>query len=116
MGDPEDMVKEIMKNTGSTLQIENLMMESFRDILKDEIKSRMQESLERNTDIRRDISEAIDILMEARLKEALALMKLAKASTKLGVESTPPDVRSEMIRSFTALFEKELGELLEKTL
>ena len=116
MGDPEEMVKDILKQTGSTLQIENLMMESFREILKDEIKSRMQESLERNPDIRRDISEAIDILMEARLKEALALMKLAKASTKLGVESTPPEVRKEMISSFTALFEKELGELLEKTL
>jgi len=116
MGDPEDMVKDILKNTGSTLQIENLMMESFREILKDEIKNRMQESLERNPEIRKEIGEAIDILMEARLKEALALMKLAKASTKLGVESTPPEVRNEMIRSFTALFEKELGELLDKTL
>ena len=102
MGDPEDMVKEIMKNTGSTLQIENLMMESFRDILKEEIK--------------KEIGEAVDLLMEARLREALALMKLAKASTKLGVESTPAEVREEMIRSFTALFEKELGELLAKTL
>ncbi len=116
MGDPEDIIRDIMKNTGSTIQIENLMMESFREVLKDEIKNRMQESLERNPEIKKEISEAIDILMEARLKEALALMKLAKASTKLGVESTPPDVRKEMIKSFTALFEKELGELLENTL
>jgi len=116
MGDPEDMVKEIMKNTGSTLQIENLMMESFRDILKEEIKNRMHESLERNPEIKKEIGEAVDLLMEARLREALALMKLAKASTKLGVESTPAEVREEMIRSFTALFEKELGELLAKTL
>lgn len=113
MNDPEDLIKEIINKTGVALQIENIMMESFRDLLKDEIKNRMKETLEKNPDIKKEIGEAVETLIEARLKEAYALIKLAKASSKLGLEASPPKIREEMIRSFTSLFEKELMEIMK---
>ena len=113
MNDPEDLIKEIMKTTGSALQIENIMMESFRDLLKDEIKNKMKETLEKNPEIKKEIGEAVETLIEARLKEAYALIKLAKASSKLGLEAAPPKIRDEMIQSFTSLFEKELMEIMK---
>ncbi len=113
MNDPEDLIKEMMKTTGSALQIENIMMESFRDLLKDEIKNKMKETLEKNPEIKKEIGEAVETLIEARLKEAYALIKLAKASSKLGLEAAPPKIRDEMVQSFTSLFEKELMELMK---
>lgn len=114
MSDPEDVVKELMKATGSTIQIENIMMESFRELLKDQIKERMKETLEKNPEIKKEMGEAIEMLIEARLKEVYALLKLSKASTKLGLESAPPKIRDEMIKAFTSLFEKEIIEIMDK--
>ncbi len=114
MNDPEDLIREVMKTTGSALQIENIMMESFRDILKDQIKDKMRETLEKNPQIKKEIEEAVDILIEARLKEAYALIKLAKASSKLGLEVAPAGIREDMIKSFTSLFENEMMELMKR--
>ncbi len=114
MNNPEDLIKEVVKATGSTIQVENIMLESFRDLLKDEIKEKMKQTLEKNPEIKREIGEAIEMLIEARLKEAYALLKLAKASSKLGIEAAPPKIRDEMIKAFTSLFEKELMEILNK--
>ena len=114
MAEPEDVVKEIMKATGSTIKIENIMMESFRDLLKEQIKDRMKETLEKNPELKKEMGEAIEMLIEARLKEAYALIKLTKASAKLGLESAPPKIRDEMIKAFTSLFEKELMEIMDK--
>ncbi len=114
MNDPEDLIREVMKTTGSALQIENIMMESFRDLLKDQIKEKMRETLEKNPEIKKEIGEAVETLIEARLKEAYALIKLAKASSKLGLEVAPSGIRDDMIKSFTSLFENELMELMKR--
>ena len=114
MTDPEDMIREIMKATGSTIKIENIMMESFRDLLKEQIKDKLKETLDNNPELKKEMGEAIEMLIEARLKEAYALMKLTKASAKLGIESAPPKIRDEMIKAFTSLFEKELIEIMDK--
>ncbi|MEM3413698.1 MAG: hypothetical protein QXE27_07135 [Thermoplasmata archaeon] len=56
------------------------------------------------------------ILVEARMREVYAIAKIAKCSAKLGLAAMPPEMKDELVKSFVSLFEKELNEILDKTL
>jgi hypothetical protein len=63
-----------------------------------------------------EIKEALNEYLSAKIKEVNATLKLAKAGAKLGLNLIPDNLRAEVSRDIVALFEKELGVIMEKGL
>ena len=113
----DDAIAKMFKGSvGDVLKTEDLVIEAMRDLVRDELKRKVREELERNPELRAELREAVRMLFEAKVQEAYAGLKLAKAGAKLGIEMLPPELRQEIGREVMATFEKEMARLLEKAL
>ncbi|HEV8361111.1 MAG TPA: hypothetical protein VGR28_11725 [Candidatus Thermoplasmatota archaeon] len=113
----DDAVAKLMKGSvGDILRAEDLVFDAMRDIVRDELKRKIREQLEASPELRDELRDAVRLMFEAKMQEAYAGLKLAKAGAKLGLEMLPPDLRAEIGRELQATFEKEVARLLEKTL
>ena len=113
----DDAIGKLIKGSvGDLMKTEDLVLDSMRDLVREELKRRIREELERNPELREEIRAAVRLLFEAKVQEAYAGLKLAKAGAKLGLEMLPPDLRAEIGREVMATFEKEMARLLEKAL
>ncbi|MCX8173459.1 MAG: hypothetical protein N3F63_02455 [Thermoplasmata archaeon] len=116
MAEKEDMVQKILKTTEEVLSPEDFIVDATKELIKDEIKEYLKTKMNENPEIKKEFREAIMILVEARMREMYAIAKIAKCSAKLGLAAMPPEMKEELVKSFVALFEKELNEILERTL
>ncbi|MEM3397162.1 MAG: hypothetical protein QW620_06030 [Thermoplasmata archaeon] len=116
MAEKEDMVQKILKTTEEVLSPEDFIVDATKELIKDEIKEYLKTKLNENPEIKKEFREAIMILVEARMREVYAIAKIAKCSAKLGLAAMPPEMKDELVKSFVSLFEKELNEILDKTL
>lgn len=98
------------------LNTENLVIESLRDLVKDEIKTYLRTRIDEQPELKAELKEAIELFMEAKLRETFAAIKLAKAGTKLGLTIVPEKMVDELTREFSRVFEKEIFTILEKSL
>lgn len=113
----DDAIGKLLKGSvGDLIKAEDLVMESMRDLVRDELKRRIREELDNNPELRAELRDAVKLLFEAKVQEAYAGLKLAKAGAKLGLEMLPPELRQEIGREVMATFEKEMARLLEKAL
>lgn len=113
----DDAVGKLLKGSvGELLRTEDLVIDAMRDLVREELKRKVREELERNPELREELRDAVRLLFEAKVQEAYAGLKLAKASAKLGLEMLPPELRQEIGREVMATFEKEMARLLEKTM
>lgn len=94
---------------------EELIMESMKDLLRDEIKRKMRETLEADPELKEELQDAIRMYYEARVRQTYATLKFVKASAKLGVGMLPSDLRSDLGKEIGSLLEKEVAALLEKS-
>jgi len=95
--------------------VEDLLIESLRDLVKDEVKKYIRSKIDANPELKKEIKKAIEELLEAKVKESLALVKIAKCSAKLGLEMIPPHLRQEMMTSLVSTFEKEFVSIIGKS-
>ena len=95
---------------------EELVVEALRDLLKEEIKRKMRESLDNNPELAEELRQAVGTYFEAKVNEAYATLKFVKASAKLGVEMMPAPMRDQLGKEIGSLVEKEVAALLEKAL
>lgn len=112
MGD-ENIVEKVLRDTMGAVHTEDLLVEAVRDLVKDEVKAYVRAALERNPDLKAEIRDAVKDVMQAKLQEAYAFAKLAKAGVKLGLELVPPDMRAEVTKELARIIEKEVGAILE---
>ena len=112
----KNILDTLVKSTSDIIHTEDLIIESVRDIVKDEIKSHIKSKLESNPELRKEFKDAVGSLFEAKAKEAYALLKIAKCSAKLGLESMPPQMKEQLVQEMVGIFEKEMNTLLEKTM
>ena len=112
----ESFMQSLLKGASGVIHTEDIVIEAVRDLVKDEIKRYVREKLEASPELKQEMKEAIGEFIEAKVKEAYALLKIAKTSAKLGLELVPPHLREEMAKEIAALFEKEIGAIIEKTL
>ena len=113
----EKVIAPIVKDAVSSLSLtEDIIIEAVQDLVREEIKRRIKERLKKNPALKREINDAIKLYLEAKAKEAYAGLRLAKAGAKLGLEIMPEDLKKELSKEFLGLLEKELSELMEKTL
>jgi hypothetical protein len=114
-------IENILKSLGKGLPLEelnteNLVMESLRDLVKDEIKSHLRKKIEEQPELKDELKGAIELFLEAKMRETFATLKLAKAGTKLGLTMVPDKILDDLGIEFSKVFEKELFTILEKSI
>lgn len=108
-GSIKDQIKDLMST-------EDLVIEAFRDIVKDELKSHIRNKVEADPDLKAEIKEAVSYYFQSKARSVYAELKATRAATRLGLRLLPDDLQGEVGEALVSLFEKELGNLLEKAL
>ncbi len=109
-------VEKLLRETTDIIRAEDLVIEAVRDLMKDEAKKYIRSKLDANPALKKELKAAVEELMEAKIKEGYAMVKLAKAGMKLGLEMVPTHMREEFTRDLVSMFQKELGEMMDKSL
>lgn len=111
----DDLISSVIKSTKTILNSETLMIESIQDLVKDEVKNIMKEKLDANPELRAELKKAVQELLEAKVHEAYAALKIGKCAAKLGIEMVPPKLRKEIGQELVSMFEKEVNRMLEQS-
>ena len=111
----EHVVEKVLRDTIGAVHTEDLLVEALRDLVKDEVKAYVRVRLDANPELRAEIREAVKDLLEAKIREAYAFVKLVKAGAKLGLELVPAEMRTEVTRELARIIEKEVGALMART-
>ncbi len=111
----DDVVSSVIKSTRQMLSSETLLIEAMQDLVKDELKRMMKEKLESSPELKKELKTAVQELLEAKVHEAYALLKVGKVGAKLGIELVPPELRKEIGKEIASLFEKEVSKMLEQS-
>ena len=113
----ENMIKSMGKGVPlEELNTEGIVMDAMRDLVKDEIKQHLRRKVENNPELKKEFMEAVELFVEAKIRETFAALKLAKAGTKLGLMMVPDKMVDELTKEFSKVFEKEIVGLLEKSI
>ena len=107
-------MQDAIKSALGSLDTESLLVESMRDLVKDEIKSLMRQKMDENPVLKAEIREATRDLVDAKIREAVAMVRLAKCGAELGLASVPDDMRQKLGKDMASLFERELALLFDK--
>ena len=110
----DDIINSVMKSTRTMLSSETIIVDAIQDLVKDEVKRAIREKLDANPELKKELKEAVKALMEAKIHEAYAILKIGKAGAKLGIEMVPPEMRKEIGKEIVSLFEKEVSKMLDQ--
>ena len=88
---------------------EDLVIEAARDMIRDEIKAHIKKKLQEDPKLRQELKDAIGMYFEAKIKEAYASVKLAKAGAMLGLKLVPDDIKDELSKEI----EHDISKILE---
>ncbi|MBI0584423.1 MAG: hypothetical protein ISF22_09390 [Methanomassiliicoccus sp.] len=113
MNDDEGLMSMVKDPLGS-LKVEDLVVEAARELVKDEIKRHIRKKLEEDPKLRNDIRTAVAELMDAKIREAYAMVKLGKCGVNLGIAMVPPDLKERMDRDIANLLEREMGQVVSR--
>lgn len=91
---------------------EDLLLEVARDLIKDEIKKKVLYALEENPELKQELKSALEEYYQAKIKQTLAAMKIAKASVRLGLRTAPEELQKEV----QVELEKEITRIIDDTL
>lgn len=95
---------------------EELVIEAFRDLVKDELKRHVRETLDDNPELRKEVRDAVGRYFEAKVLQTVALLALAKAGAKVSLEALPEHLRGKVGKDLANAIEKDLTAVLEKSL
>lgn len=104
----------ILKGGEDLINTEGLIVEAVEELVKDEIKRHIREKIDENPELKEEFKEYVEMLMEAKIKEAYAYGMLAKTSADLGLELIPPKMKEEMSEKLSELMEKKMEEMMER--
>ena len=108
-GSIKDQIKDLMST-------EDLVIEAFRDLVKDELKAHIRNKVEDDSELKAEIKEAVSYYFQSKARSIYAELKATRAATRLGLRLLPDELQGEVGAALVTLFEKELGALLEKAL
>jgi len=109
-------IEELIKKAEKIMPNEDLFIEVIRDLIKEEIKEYIKEKMNENPNIRKELREGILKYVNAKVAEAEAATLILKVLGELGVVSLPPEIKKDLLSNFYRTFQKEIDEVLEKTL
>lgn len=108
-------MSSVLKSTKSMLQSETLLVEAVQDLVRDEVKRHIRQKLDADPELREELKRAVESLIEAKIREAYALLRIGKCGAKLGISLVPEDMRREIGHEIASIFEKEVGRMLEQS-
>lgn len=108
-GNLGSQVKELMAT-------EDILLEAVRDLVKDEIKTYIREKVDSDAELKEELKDAISYYFNAKARSIYAELKASRAAARLGLRILPDELQGEVGEALVGLFEKELGNLLEKAL
>jgi len=95
---------------------EELVIEAFREMVKDELKRHIRETLDENPELRDEVKDAVGRYFEAKVAQTLAMVALAKAGTKVSLASLPDQLQGQVGEDIAQTLEKDLARVLEESL
>lgn len=98
------------------LDAEELIIEAFRDMVKDELKTHIRETLDDNPELRKEVKDAVGRYFEAKVMQTMALLALGRAGTKVSLEALPDHLKGQVGKDLADAIEKDLTAVLEKSL
>ena len=109
------ILKNITNDIMPALGTENLIIEAVQSLVKDEIKRYIRAKLDEDEALRAELKKAVELYMEAKLKELYYGMKIAKTGAKLGFSLIPDKLKGEITGELGTLLEKEMAQILERS-
>ena len=73
-------------------------------------------TVDADEELKGELKEAISYYFNAKARSVYAELKASRAAARLGLRILPEDLQGEVGEALVGLFEKELGNLLEKAL
>ena len=92
-----------------------LVIEAFRDLVKDELKAHIRNKVEDDPELKAEIKEAVSYYFQSKARSIYAELKATRAATRLGLRLLPDDLQGEVGEALVSLFEKELEDTLRKS-
>jgi hypothetical protein len=114
MAEGNEFIASMLKDPLSAIKVEDLVAEVARDLVKDEIKRLIKQKLEEDPKLRRNVQEAIAELMEAKIRETYAMVKVGKCGLDLAVALVPEELRQKIDRDIAGLLERELSSMVSR--
>lgn len=114
MSPEDDLISSLLKGTKSMLSSETILVEAVQDLVKDEVKRHIRQKLDESPELREELKAAVEELLEAKVREAYALLKVTKVGAKLGIELVPPKLRKEIGQELVSMFEREVSKMLDQ--
>jgi len=109
-----DSINTLLEGATGMIDSEKLLMDAARDVVKDQIKAYITQKLEENPDIKKELKEGVEALIEAKIKEGMAMAKIGKATARLGLTAIPEGMKEDIAKDFVSIFESEIMGILEK--
>ena len=112
-------IDNLLAQPGKLLDLvggEELVIEAFRDLVKDELKRHVRETLDANPELKSEVKAAVSRYFEAKVLETVALLALAKAGAKVSLEALPDNLRGRVGKDLAQAIEKDLTAVLERSL
>lgn len=117
MGDTDDTLTKLLKGAlTDIIPQKDLVIDAVQDLVRDEIKRYIRQKLDEDPELKKEIKDAVNEYLTAKVRELNAALRLAKSGAKLGLDLIPEHLRQEVSRDIVKLFEKELGDIIERGL
>ena len=85
-------------------------------LLTGNLGSQVKDKVEADKELKDELKEAISYYFNAKARSVYAELKASRAAARLGLRILPEELQGEVGEALVGLFEKELGNLLEKAL
>ena len=106
----------IREHVSEFIQTEDLVLDSFKDLVKDELKTYIRAKIDEDEELKAEIKDAVKYYFNAKARSLYAELKASHAAAKLGMSLLPDEIRDEASGALVSLFERELGEVLERVI
>jgi hypothetical protein len=116
MGEDKQLLPLLKSAMSDVLGTEDIIIDAMKEMVRDEVKRHIKKTLDANPQLRQEIKDTIALYLEAKVRQVYASVKLAKSGAKLGLLMIPDHMKKEMSKEILSIFEKEIGEILERGL
>ncbi|MEC7261152.1 MAG: hypothetical protein VXV71_01855, partial [Candidatus Thermoplasmatota archaeon] len=86
----------IRERVQDLMSTEDLIIESFKDIVKDELKAHIRNKIEEDPDLHAEIKEAVAYYFHQKARSVYAELKATRAATRLGLRLLPDELQGEI--------------------
>ena len=105
-----------LKGFMATLPSEEIFFEAIRELMKDVIKEFLKKRINSDPELKDMIVDSLKEFIEAKMKEYDSMAKMAKITARIGISAAPEVLKEEALSDVMSTFQKEIEEIIRKTL